>query len=82
MVLLLLLTSDRPLLQLLLVPIELQLYLLDLLIDLEDAHLDVVKAFFILDNHLVELLYLALQTTTLTLSHLPHVVLRLGLLVL
>jgi hypothetical protein len=81
-VLLLLLAGNRPLLQLLLVPVELQLDLLHLLVDSEDAHLDVVEPLLVVDDDLVELLDLALQPAALPLSHLPHVVLSLGLLVL
>jgi hypothetical protein len=69
-VLLLLLAGNRPLLQLLLVPVELQLDLLHLLVDSEDAHLDVVEPLLVVDDDLVELLDLALQPAALPLSHL------------
>lgn len=81
-VFLLLLASDGPLLQLLLVPVEFQLDLLHLLIHPEDAHLDIVQSLLVLHDDLVELLDLVLQPAALPLGHLPEVVFGLGLLVL
>lgn len=81
-VFLLLLASDGPLLQLLLVPVEFQLDLLDLLVHPEDAHLDVVEPLLVLHDHLIELLDLVLQSAALPLRHLPEVVFGFGLFVL
>jgi hypothetical protein len=81
-VLLLLLASDGPLLQFFLVPVELQLDLFHLLVDTEDTHLDVVEAFLVVYDILVEFFYLVLQTPALPFSHLPQVILCLGFLVL
>lgn len=60
MILFFLLTSDGPLLQFLLIPVQLQLDLLYLLIDLEDPHLDIVQSLLMFHYHLVVLLYLLL----------------------
>lgn len=81
-VFLLLLASDGPLLQLLLVPVQLQLDLLHLLIHSEDAHLDIVESLLMLHDDFIELLDLVLESAALAFGHLPEVVLCLGLFVL
>ncbi len=80
-VLLLLPGSERPLLELLLIPIHLQLELIHLLVCLEYHILYVIKSVLLVGNSLFKFLNLVLEASTLPLSHLFQVLLGLNLLV-
>lgn len=55
MILLLLFTGYCPLFELFLIPVELELDLLDFFVDSEDTHLDIVEALLIFEDDFVEL---------------------------
>ena len=81
-VFLFLFAGDRPLFQLLLIPVEFQLDLLHLLIGLEYPDLDIVQSFLMLHYNLIVFLDLLLQPATLSFGDLPDVILRFCFLVL
>ena len=62
--------SERPLLQLLLVPVHLQFELVHLLIRFEDLILDVVETVLLVSNPLFQFFDLIFQTTALTFGNL------------
>jgi hypothetical protein len=78
----LLLACDGPLLQLFLIPVKLQLNLLNFLIRPENSDLNVIESLLIFCNDFVVFLDFILESAALSLGHLPHVILSLGLLVL
>lgn len=63
----------RPLLQLLLIPVHLQLKLVHTLVGFEDHVLNVVQAILLVGNPLLQLFYFVLETPALTLGDLLHV---------
>jgi len=79
---LLLAGSERPLLQLLLVPIHLQLELIHSLVGLEDHILNVVQPILLVGDPLFELLDFVAQTATLPLCDLFQMLLSFNLLIL
>lgn len=81
-VFLLLAGSERPLLQLLLVPVHLQLELVHLLVGLEDHVLDVVQAILLVSDAVVKLFDFIFKAARLSLGDLLHVLLCLDLFVL
>jgi hypothetical protein len=82
MILLFLLSSNSPLLKLFLIPVQFQFDLFHLFVHPENTDLNIIQSFLMLHNHLVEFLYLILQSATLTLSHLPQMIFGLSFLVL
>ena len=60
MILLFLFSRDSPLLKLFLIPIQLELNLLDFLIDSEYSDLNIIEPLFVLDNVFVHFFDLAL----------------------
>ena len=74
--------SERPLLQLLLVPVHLQLELVHLLVGLEDHVLDVVQAILLVSDAVVKLFDFIFKAARLSLGDLLHVLLCLDLFVL
>ena len=72
-VFLLLAGSERPLLQLLLIPVHLQFELVHPLVRLEDHVLDVVESVLLVSDSLLQLLDLVAEATTLPLSDLLQV---------
>lgn len=75
MILFFLFTSNGPLLQLFLIPVELQFDLFYFFIDSKDSNLYVIETFLMVDNNFVEFLDLIFKTTALSFSHLPEMVL-------
>ena len=74
--------GKSPLLQLLLIPVHFELELVHALVGLEDHVLDIVETVLLVGDTLLQLLNLVLETATLTLSDLLHVLLRFNFLVL
>ena len=81
-VLFLLARGERPLLQLLLVPVHFELELVHALVRLEDHVLDVVQSVLLVGDTLFQLLDFVSETTRLALSNLLQVLLSFDLLVL
>ena len=74
--------GKSPLLQLLLIPVHLELELIHALVGLEDHVLDIVESVLLVGDSLLQLLNFILETATLTLGDLLHVLLRFDFLVL
>lgn len=74
MVLLLLLASNRPLLQFLLIPVKLEFYLLNFLINSKNSHLYIIEPLLIFSDDLVEFFDFAFQSTRLSFCDLPQVI--------
>jgi hypothetical protein len=81
MVLLFLLSCDRPLLKLLLIPVELQFNLLNLLIDPENSYLNIVESFLIFWNYFIEFLDFMLESSALSFCDLPKMIFCFSLLI-
>lgn len=76
-----LLACDSPLFELFLVPVQFELYLLNLFVSSENPHLNVVESLLVFVDDLVVFLDLIFQSTALSFGDLPQVILRLGFLV-